>query len=359
MGKNHLLLVILLITISYSKESDNFNQEVEGISLFYDCKDIEALEPYKFDFYDSNGIPLTYEPSCIKYDSFRNRLIVLDTKKYQILIISPEGELLQEIGQQGEAASEFIDPYSFSYDRYGNIYVIDLRKVEIYDSTGNEYRSFLPEYTPMQILVEDTNSIYISTAVPTTGKVLARYNINGDLIEEYIDKVEVEHSHSREKIMLEMLSNQTAFAQDNDKNIYVVFTNEYRIVKIDKNGIVDNNYIIKEIPFEIIKPHVPINSTDRVMSFIAIDISVDEKGNLYVLWGENFGEPYCRVDVWDKNGNQINVLKLSIPYTGQEQGKGYLYPIKEIEVFQNYLYTIESYAEGMIYRYDIGDIINE
>jgi len=361
MKKNKFLMLFLLIIMSCSQKEniESNNISLEEMTLFYDCEDVEVLEPYKFDFYDSSGIPITYEPFYIKYDTFKDRLIVLDTKKYQILIISPEGELLQEIGCEGEAVSEFISPGSFSYDRYGNIYITDIKKVEIYDSTGNEYRSFIPKYLPWQILVEDTNSIYISTPIPTNGKVLAKYNIKGDLLEEFIDMVEIDHSHPKEKIILEMMANQTSITMDSDKNIYVAFANEYRIVKMDKEYNIDYNYITKELPFEIIKPHVPKDSTDRVMSIIILDISIDEKGNLYVLWGENFGEPYSRVDVWDENGNQIEVLKLSIPNTGVERGFWYTSPILRIEVFENYLYATESYAEGMIYRYDIGEIIDK
>jgi len=350
----NLLLLIFFLSCTNKENIESNKISFEEMTLFYECEEVEILEPYKFDLYDSTGFPITLMPTDIKYDTFRDRLIVLDTKKFQILILSPEGELLQEIGRQGEAVSEFISPGSFSYDINGNIYIIDIRKVEIYDSTGNEIRSFLPKYNPSQIMVEDTNSIYILIATSTNDKVLAKYNINGDLLGEYINKVEVEHQHPSEKIMLEMLANQTTMTMDSDKNIYVAFANEYRIVKMDINGNVDYNYITKEMPFEIIKPHIPKDSTDRIMNIIIMDISIDAKGNLYILWGENFGEPYSRIDVYDKKGNQIKVLKLSIPYSGEGKGWWYISPIGRIDVFSNYIFATECFAEGMIYRYDIG-----
>ena len=353
----HLTFLIIIILFSSCSKDENTSSnntvEQEEISLFYDCGDIEALEPYKFDFY-VNGEPLTFMPTSILFDTLKNRLLVLDTKKYQILSISPEGELLQEIGRMGEAVSEIMFPSDIDIDKFGNIYVIDNKKVKIFDSLGVEWKSFISSGQPDRILVVDTNSIYILTVLPIERKILLKYDWNGNLLGEYIDKVEIEHHHPNEKIMLEMLANQAYFAQDSKKNIFVAFANEYRIVKMDYEGNIFDNYITGEVPYEIIKIHKPKDSLDKAMSVVIRDIAIDENDNLYVLWGENLGEPYCRVDVYNSEGEFVDVLKLEIPYTGESyRGVWYISPISYITVYSGYLYACEVFAEGLIYRYDI------
>ncbi|KQC13166.1 MAG: hypothetical protein APR63_09275 [Desulfuromonas sp. SDB] len=343
----------LLFSISINSCSVNNSGNRYDFSLFWDSPDLEALEPFKFDFYDSLGEPMTFQPEYVKYDTIRDNLIVLDYIKSKILIISSQGDLIAEIGREGDAVSELSRPGHIGYDRYGNIYIIDQNKIEIYDSLGNEWHSFYPEYRPWQILVEDTNSIYVLTTRPSNGKILAKYNLSGELLGEYVDKVDVNISDRRERRWLERVANQSYITQDGDKNIYVAFSGEYRIVKIDEQGNVDPDYIIRELPFEPIKPHFPEDTTDQIASLIIGDISVDEKGNLYVLWGETFGQPFCRVDVYDHQGEMIDVLKLAVPYPGEQRRTWYISPLGDIEVFGGYLYAVEILGEGLIYRYGI------
>lgn len=340
----------LLLLFSCSGEN---KVGLNDVSLFWDSENLESLEPYKFDFYDSLGEPLTFQPEHVKFDTIRNNLIVLDYVKSKILIISPQGDLIAEIGGEGDAVSELSRPGHIGYDRYGNIYIIDQNKIEIYDSLGNEWHSFYPEYRPWQILVEDTNAIYVLTTRPSNGKILAKYNLNGDLLNEYVDKVDVNVSDRRERRWLERVANQAYAVQDGDKNIYVAFSSEYRIVKVDRQGNVDPDYITRELPFDPIRPHSPEDTTDQIANLIIGDISVDEKGNLYVLWGETFGQPFCRVDVYNDQGKMIDVLKLAVPYPGEQRRTWYISPLGDIEVYGNYLYAVEILGEGLIYRYDI------
>ncbi|MGC9367821.1 MAG: 6-bladed beta-propeller [bacterium] len=348
-----LLLILFIISCSQNNSSENENiDRTEESKLFWDCENLAALEPYKFNDLASSGDPLTFEPMYIKYDSFRDRLLVLDGAKYKLLIISPEGELLKEIGQQGEAVSEFSSPGHFDYDQDGNIFILDNNKVEVYDSLGNERRSFVPDHLPWRILVED-NSLFILTDFYFTGKVLARYSLSGELFNEYIDKIEVDCSDLEEKKVLEMLVNESEFTKDSEGNIYVGFISEYRIVKVDTGGNINYSYITRELPFDLIKPHWSKDTSDRCLNRIVEDISIDENDYLYILWGENFGEPNCRVDVFDNRGELIDVLKLAVPSTGQQFRRFYRSPIMDIEVHGQYLYASESYTDGLIYRYRI------
>jgi hypothetical protein len=348
-----ILNAILLFLIFITGCSGNNSNGPHNFSLFWDRPDLEALEPFKFDFYNSTGDPLTFQPEYIKFDSFRNNLIVLDDIKSKILIITPWGDLIKEIGGEGNAVNELSRPGHIGYDRYGNIYIVDQNKIEIYDSLGNEWHSFYPEYRPWQILVEDTNCIYILTTRPSNGKILARYNLNGDLLAEYIDKVSVNISDRRERRWLEQAANQAYITQDRNRNSYIAFSSEYRIAKMDKDGNVDLNFINRELPFEPIKPHAPRDTSDQIVNLIIGDISVDEEGKLYVLWGETFGQPYCRVDVFDNRGELIDVLKLAVPYPGEQRRNWYISPLGDIEVYGDFLYAVEILGEGLIYRYTL------
>ena len=172
-----------------------------------------------------------------------------DTKKCKILIFSPEGELVKEIGHKGEDVGGLLLPQDVGSDRMGKIYALDNKKMKIFDSLGTEMESFTSKGAPWRFCIRDTNGIYVLATIPVNGKIILKYNHTGKLLGEYVE------TQKEKNPFIQMLLNQGSIVNDNKGNIYVAFTNEYRIIKIDKNGQIDNSYITKQMPYKIIKPH--------------------------------------------------------------------------------------------------------
>jgi len=304
----------------------------------------KALKPSKFPNQDESGAPITLMPSVVKFDKSKEKLYVIDSKKCKVISFSPEGKFLGEFGGEGEGPGNFLYPTDIGFDEAGRIYVVDLdiRKVKIFASPGNEIRSFVSKGNPWKFVVRDTNEIYILTPLPVDDKILLRYNWHGEIIDKKVETHKEEHPIK--KIML----NEATIAEDNSGNLYIAYRNEYRIVRIDKKGDIDNQYITQKVPYEIIKPHKRINSDeDRLMSYVIADISTDENENLYVLWGENMGKLFYWVDKYNKKGEIKERFKLNIESTDVT--------FFSMSVLSGSIYVAEAKSEGVIYRYNIKD----
>ena len=320
------LSVVLAFALVISCSKSNLKIEVEG--------------PFKFNTKIKNEA-ITFLPYKILFNYKINRIMVLDTKKCKLLILSPEGEFINEIGKKGEAKGEFASPIAFDIDRGGRIYVLDNKRIKIFNVEGIELKSFTSKGMPWRICVRDTDDIYIITSMPVDGKIILRYNWSGKIINTYLP------ARIEENPFIQMLSNQSSITCDKKGNIYVAFANEYKIAKIGTDGKVDENYISGSVPYKIIKPHKRKKSDEKMMSLVIADITTDERGNLYVLWGENEGKLYYRVDVYNKDGKLIGFMNLKTPERGF---------FSSIAVHSTSLYVCEVRSDGLVYQFKMREL---
>ena len=322
MIRNNLAIFLLLTTI---------------VSCTRETASIKVEGPYKFETKVAKE-EVTFLPYSITFDDKRNRVYVTDTKKCKILVFSPEGELVKEFGDKGEGVSEFLLPRDVGFDRTGNIYVLDNKKIKILDSLGTEFCSSTLKGVPWRFCVKDTNEIYVLTPLPVNNKIIMKYNWKGEVLGGYLE------SKKEKNPLLRMLLNQGSISGDEEGNLYIAFTNEYRIVKIDKDDQVNEDYIVKSMPYEVVKPHKRKSAKEKMMSTVIADIANDEKGNLYVLWGENMGRSYYRVDVYNNRGKFIGFFELKV----SEEGF-----FNSIAVSSRSVYLCETQIDGLVYRYRI------
>ncbi len=309
--------------------------------LFFSCSKnntcINVEGPFRFRTVVGKE-PITFLPYCVKFDDRSNQLIVSDTKKCKLFILSPEGRLIYEIGRRGEAQGEFLFPKDIGIDENGRIYVLDNNRIKIFNAQGIELASFKPKGIPWRICVKDTDEIYILSSKPVNGKILLKYDWRGRMINMYLT------GKMEKNPFLQMLSNQGSVTCDNEGNIYVAFTNEYRVVKLDREGKVFDNYIKKSVPYKIIRPHKRKKPDEKMMSIVIADITCDERGYLYVLWGENVGKSYYRVDVYNKIGKLIGFMKLKVSNGGF---------FNSLAVHSNSIYVCETQSDGLIYKFKV------
>jgi len=85
---------------------------------------------------------LFYRIGDIAVDSQSN-IYVLDSGNHRIQKFDKNGNYLQTIGRKGEGPGEFMRPFNIFLDEQGNIYVMELRKLNLFDSKGNYIKSFV------------------------------------------------------------------------------------------------------------------------------------------------------------------------------------------------------------------------
>lgn len=95
---------------------------------------------------------LFYQVWDIKIDD-QGHIYVLDAGAHNIKKYNRQGKYLQTIGRQGQGPGEFERPFTLNFDKNGNIYVIQMRKVQVFDRNGVYIKSiplsfFVMDFTP-------------------------------------------------------------------------------------------------------------------------------------------------------------------------------------------------------------------
>jgi hypothetical protein len=85
---------------------------------------------------------LFYRLGEIVVDS-QNNIYVMDSGNHRIQKFDKDGNYLQTIGRKGEGPGEFMRPFRIFLDEQGNIYVSEIRKLNLFDSKGNYIKSFV------------------------------------------------------------------------------------------------------------------------------------------------------------------------------------------------------------------------
>ncbi len=136
-------------------------------------------------------------PSGISIDR-KGRLLVADTHFYRVLVFSPEGKILQQIGDgvQGSTPGRFGYPCDVVSDKAGNFYVADYGendRVQVFSPDGKWLRQWGGHgYGPGEFLrpralaIDDDDHIYVADSgthriqvFDTQGKLLRAFGSRG------------------------------------------------------------------------------------------------------------------------------------------------------------------------------------
>ena len=130
-------------------------------------------------------------PSGVSFDR-RGRLLVADTHFYRVLVFSPEGKILLQIGDgvQGTTPGRFGYPCDVVADKAGNFYVADYGendRVQVFSPEGKWLRQWGGHgYEPGQFVrpralaIDDQDRIYVADSVANRIQV---FDTQGKLLE--------------------------------------------------------------------------------------------------------------------------------------------------------------------------------
>jgi len=225
-------------------------------------------------------------------------IYVTDSLDYSLKKISSDGNLLEKKGGRGQGPGEFMAPRLLdASEKY--LYVTDhlLSGIQVFDKDLQFVRR-IPIHVPISdFCVLRDDEIAVAPLVMNSPSQICFYNAAGR-----IKRVLRLGQHSADLIM-----DQFSFIFDNHKNVYVVYTFQDKIEKIDPLGsriwsteLLDVKKVKKEKISGFVLP----------TEIIYKDVDLDSRGNIYILGGSFSANPSRDVYVLNPEGIQIATLTL-------------------------------------------------
>ncbi len=96
----------------------------------------------------------------VKIDPLGN-IFILDAKMNRVVKYDQEGKFILRFGEAGVGPGEFEDPRSIVLDSSGRVYVLDFRRVIIFDERGHLIKSFSLDFMGIDIALNDKRNLLI------------------------------------------------------------------------------------------------------------------------------------------------------------------------------------------------------
>jgi DNA-binding beta-propeller fold protein YncE len=249
---------------------------------------------------------LFYQVWDIKADDTGN-IYILDAGAHNIKKYDREGTYLQTIGGQGQGPGEFAMPFTLNFDKNGNIYVIQMQKVQVFDRNGVYIKSipfsyFVMDFTPdgegniivtARVRTESTDNIAVLIIGPE-GKIIKKiaefpgipiHETGTTVSHDYSPYVRFSALGDKGIIYGYNLEYRLYCADWSGKNILIIEKNEpqHNVSRREKNKIIDT--IQKNIeraelgwPKDVIEKMANVPKHRPFFN----GILVDDKGRIYV-----------------------------------------------------------------------------
>jgi len=306
-------------------------------------------------------------------------IFVLDRGNYRIQKFDKEGNYLQTIGKKGQGPGEFEAPLSFFIDTQNNIYMYDKRKIKMFNTRGEFFRSF-PVNTFISKFAADFEGNIIAnatfyeggTADRITKRVIIKINSGGKIekkIAEFSDfgpRIIITPTVTRTLTSNHEYRPRLLFAPLDYKVFIYAFSTEYQIIKIDEKGNIlskiqkeeqpqpiskkEKEYIIQKTEEGALRAGMKVSKKDieevchfRKYRTYFNSILTDDKRRIYARKVKSVLDKSNEIDfdIFSKDGYYL--YKTKLPLTPESIHKGYLYDI----------YTFEETGETRIKRYKV------
>ena len=154
-GLAGLFIFIFITSIACQKQKSGWQGTIEeenGIKIvtnpaepLYGELVLELEEDLSIGSVDDENTTF-YRIGGIAVDSQGN-MFVVDSGNQRIQKYDKDGNYLQTIGRKGQGPGEFMRPFDILLDEQDNIYVLEIRKIHLFDPQGNSIRDIvLPSF---------------------------------------------------------------------------------------------------------------------------------------------------------------------------------------------------------------------
>lgn len=132
----------------------------------------------------------------VKIDSFGN-IYVLDVKMNRVAKYDRDGNFVLKFGKRGVGPGEFENPRTITLNSSGKVYVLDFRKVIVFDDNGGFIKSFGLDFMGVDIAINDKGNLVILGA--RSDQLLNVYDSEGNYLRSFGNLVDIPEELSKFK----------------------------------------------------------------------------------------------------------------------------------------------------------------
>jgi hypothetical protein len=165
-----LLLCGTLLMVSCKKEKPGWQgtvEEVDGVVVVKNPKEpmeenyeIEFVEDLFIGVEEGDKEYMLYRPNAIDADSGGN-IYILDSGAIKLRKYDAQGKFIMDLSREGQGPGELEYPSAFCLDSQNNVYIVDIRKIEVLDENGVYQRTFKFDFSISAIVIDDRSHLIL------------------------------------------------------------------------------------------------------------------------------------------------------------------------------------------------------
>jgi hypothetical protein len=132
----------------------------------------------------------------VKIDSLGN-VYVLDVRMNRIVKYDRAGKFILGFGKKGVGPGEFENPRTIALNSSGKVYVLDFRKVIVFDENGGFIKSFGLDFMGVDLAINDQGNLVILGA--RSDQLFNVYDSAGDYLHSFGNLVDIPEEFSKFK----------------------------------------------------------------------------------------------------------------------------------------------------------------
>lgn len=233
-----------------------------------------------------------YNAINIALDSNEN-IYVLDNGNFRVQKFDKKGNYLCTIGRKGKGPGEFESPSSFYIDEKDILYVLDIRKLKLFNRDG-EFKKDIPLEVSIRDFFVTLNEDILASVISTKEQkeAIIKMNLEGKIIDYLTDFADLKltmrkGSNEGSYLIFSATHNYTprsSLSVLNGQNFVYGFPLKYELCIADYEGNLELKFLKKE-------PHQSISKSEKNKIINELKKGISRKG---MKWPEEVIEAACR-----------------------------------------------------------------
>jgi hypothetical protein len=165
-----VLLCFVVLMFSCKKEKSEWMgsiEEVDGVTLVKNPEEPQYVD-YEIKFIEDLSIGveegeeeyMLYGPRAVDSDSDGN-IYILESSAVRLRKYNPQGKHIVDLGREGQGPGELEYPSAFCLDGQNNVYIVDIRRIEVLDQNGVYQQTIKFDFSISEIAVDDRDQLLL------------------------------------------------------------------------------------------------------------------------------------------------------------------------------------------------------